>query len=90
MYLTKINHSLTLLLLLVDNLERMLYAKKLEIKNIPLSLKESEEELSLLVLNTVTAVGAPLQKAEIKEIYSMSKKDKPSKIKWLALLLKKT
>lgn len=64
----------------IENLERMLYNRKLEIKNIPLSSNKSEEELSLIVMNMAKAVGAPLQRSEIKEVYSTSKENKPSKI----------
>ena len=64
----------------VDNLERMLCSKKLEIKNVPLTFKETKNDLSLIVLNTANVIGAPLQRSEIQDVYCMRKKDKPSKI----------
>lgn len=64
----------------VDDLERLMYNKKLEIKNVPLTSEENEEDLCAIVLSTSRAVGASLIRSDIKEVHCINRKDKPTKI----------
>lgn len=64
----------------VDSLERMLYTQKLEIKNIPLTSNEKQEDLCTIVLNTANAVAVSLQRTDIKEVSCMNRNDSSSKI----------
>lgn len=67
---------------MVENLERMLYSIRIEMKNIPKKSGESKEDLYRIVTDTENVLELSVQRQEIKDIFCTEKKKM-----WCAQLL---
>lgn len=65
---------------MVENLERMLYTIRIEMKNIPKKSGESKEDLYRIVADTGNVLELSVQRQEIKDIFCTGKKDVMSSI----------
>ncbi|CAB3245154.1 unnamed protein product [Arctia plantaginis] len=64
----------------VEFMERQLYFTKIEIRNVPQNLGESNEDLCAIVEKTAAVIGHNLNLSEIKDVYRVKNKDKSSTI----------
>lgn len=58
----------------VENLERLFFLSKIEVRNIPKQEGESKEDLSKLITRTTSVFNVSLQRQEIKDIFHVNKK----------------
>lgn len=62
----------------LDNLERMLYATKVEIRNVPQQPGECRKDLRSIVLETAKVLDTPIERHDIKDVFRAGKKDEKS------------
>lgn len=76
----------------LDNIERYSYTTKIEIRNIPKERQaEDKEDLSKITVNIGAALGIPIQKSEIRDVYrGFAKPDqiKPLVIEFTSVITK--
>lgn len=53
----------------VENMERMQRSTSVELRNIPITLSESKNELTMVVANISKVVNAPISNSDIKDVF---------------------
>lgn len=59
----------------VDNLERMLFSTKIEVRNIPKKQGENKDDLCTIIEQVANVLQTSLQRQEIKDVFRVSNKD---------------
>lgn len=62
----------------VDNLERMLYSSKIEIRNIPRKSGENKDDLHTIITKVGNILETPIQCQDIKDVFRVTNKDSKS------------
>lgn len=59
----------------VDNLERMLFSTKLEIRNIPKQRNENKDDLCSIVVGVTNILETPIERQSIKDVFRVNNTD---------------
>ncbi|XP_026319254.1 uncharacterized protein LOC113229787 [Hyposmocoma kahamanoa] len=62
----------------VENLERMLYSTKIEIRNIPKKPGENKDDLCTIITRVGNVLETPIQRQDIKDVFRVNYKDSKS------------